>query len=126
LYITHAFILVFKRTNGHDIERRSKNGLALIINFPILLLLGILYGLSIENQILPVCKAGVLIGTITIFLLVRYLVFRRYAQDYDKVIREQTERHAFSSATVIVAFTLLWFGSVFVFWAGILLFKGAL
>lgn len=118
LYIIHSFLLIVRKLNNEDIEGRSKNALALILFFPSLLLLAIVYILGISNNLISYNKSAIFIFGIVLFLIIRYLIFKRYKIRYLEVVETLKKQFPYSTKTFVFSFFLLWLIPIFSFWFG--------
>lgn len=123
LFINHTFLLILKNINNDEIEERSKNALVFMIYFIALLLSSIPYGLCLSLKIISYNKYYIFFIGILLFLIIRYLVFRRYKYNYNDIIERQTIRYTISKNKIIICFLLFWFIPIFVFWLGMIVLR---
>ncbi len=123
LFIIHRFLVILKRVNNKDIEDRSKNGLTLIIFLYSMLLFSVIYGTSISKKIISYNKFIVIGAGIIIFILARYLIFKRYKTAYYKVIEVLNGQFSYSNKKIIFLFLILWFSALFFLWIGVIIVR---
>ncbi len=123
LYITHCFLLIFKKLNNEDIEGRTKNALALMLFFPSLFLFFFVYMISISTELFSYNKIVIFIFTISIFLTLRYLIFKRYKTQYYEVVESLKIQFSYSNKRVVFSFLILWFIPIFLLWIGVIILR---
>lgn len=123
LYITHSFLLIVKKLNNEDIEGRAKNALALMLFFPSLLLFFFVYMISISTELFSYNKIVIFIFTISIFLTLRYLIFKRYKTQYYEVVDTLKKQYSYNNKRIVFSFLILWFIPIFSFWIGVIILR---
>lgn len=123
LFINHSFLSILKKINHDDIVGRSINALVFMIYFILLLFSFIIYGLFLVLKIISYDKTFILVFGISLFFLVRFVVFRRYRHDYYVIIEKQLIKYNFSKNKIIFYFLLFWFIPIFIFWFGMLVIR---
>ncbi|RTL48891.1 MAG: hypothetical protein EKK39_11810 [Sphingobacteriales bacterium] len=123
LYITHGFLLIVKKLNNEDIEGRSKNVLAIIVFLFSLLLSSIAYGIGISNKLISYNKTRIFVFGIALFFIVRYLIFKRYKNQYNEVIETLTNKFSYSKTRIVLSFLIFWITPIFLLWIGIIILR---
>jgi len=123
LYITHSFLLIVKKLNNEDIEGRSKNALAIMVFLIGLLLSSIAYGLGISSRLISYNKPVIFIYGIVLFFVVRYLIFKRYKNQYNEVIETLTNKFTYTKTRIVLSFLIFWFIPIFLLWIGIIILR---
>ncbi|PWG77920.1 hypothetical protein DDR33_24975 [Pararcticibacter amylolyticus] len=126
IFITHRFLVIFKKINEHDLKGRCVNAVTLMLFFICLLIITSIYLFLIKIDVLIFNKVAYFISCALLFLIVSTLVKRRYKPRYESVINRLGERFQYKKRTYILLFILFWFVPLFSFWGGLLLVRNLL
>lgn len=122
----YKFLLLVRKKDRSNIESICYNVTSLILFFLSLTFVSVVGMCLISAHLIEFNKAVFFLVSVIVFCLCYYFLKRNYSETFTEVVAQYDQRFKFRNFYIILLFCLLWFGSLFLLWGGLLYFRSIL